>query len=212
MLSGVELAFKVILILMYTIFSIIRIRYQVRARKAGMATVISESRKYSLLLGLLICYEVFTLFLFLLFPEALSFAMLPLPLWLQIVGVIIGAASLLLFIWVHRHLGKNFSVNLKVFSEQQMVDTGPYSQVRHPMYTAFYLLHIAAFLLTANWFIGVTWICGLTAIIFLRINREEKMMLQIFGDRYRIYMRRTGRFIPKRIFGFKLGTKYPADK
>lgn len=207
MFSEADLAFKIILILMYTVFSIIRIRYQVRARKAGLVTVISESRKYSILLSLLICYEVVTLFLFLLYPEALSFAMLPLPLWLQILGIIIGAAALLLFIWVHRHLGKNFSINLKVYSEQQLVYTGPYSRVRHPMYTAFYMLHIAAFLLTANWFIGVTWIAGLTVIIFLRIGREEKMMLEIFGDRYMVYMERTGRFLPKGIFDFKPDTK-----
>jgi protein-S-isoprenylcysteine O-methyltransferase Ste14 len=207
MLSEVELAFKIILILIYCIFSVIRIRYQVSARKAGLITVISESRRYSILLSLLICYEVLTLFLFLLYPESLDFAALPLPLWLQIFGVIIGIAALLLFIWVHRHLGKNFSINLKIFSEQQLVDTGPYRQVRHPMYTAFYLLHIAAFLITANWFIGVTWISGLTVIIFLRIKREEKMMLEIFGSRYRSYMQRTGRFLPKRVFGFKTETK-----
>ena len=207
MLSEAELAFKIILILIYCIFSVIRIRYQVSARKAGLITVISESRKYSILLSLLICYEVLTLFLFLLYPESLDFAALPLPLWLQILGIIIGIAALILFIWVHRHLGKNFSINLKIFSEQQLVDTGPYRLVRHPMYTAFYLLHIAAFLITANWFIGITWIAGLTIIIFLRIGREEKMMLEIFGNRYRSYMQRTGRFLPKRVFGFKTETK-----
>jgi protein-S-isoprenylcysteine O-methyltransferase Ste14 len=203
MLSEAELAFKIILILIYCIFSIIRIRYQLRARKAGLITVISESRKYSILLSVFICYEVITLFLFLLYPESLDFAALPLPLWLQILGVIIGIAALLLFVWVHRHLGKNFSINLKISNKQQLVDTGPYRRVRHPMYTAFYLLHIAAFLITANWFIGITWIAGLTIIIFLRIGREEKMMLGIFGNRYRSYMRRTGRFLPKMAFGFK---------
>jgi protein-S-isoprenylcysteine O-methyltransferase Ste14 len=207
MLSEVELAFKIILILIYCVFSVIRIRYQVRARKAGLRTVISESRKYSIFLSLLICYEVLTLFLFLLYPESLAFATLLLPFWLQILGVIIGFTALLLFIWVHRHLGKYFSINLKIFSEQQLVDTGPYRRVRHPMYTAFYLLHIAAFLITANWFIGVTWIAGLTIIIFLRIGREEKMMLEIFGDRYRSYMKRTGRFLPKILSGYKLEAK-----
>jgi protein-S-isoprenylcysteine O-methyltransferase Ste14 len=201
MLTGVEMAFKIILILIYTVFSIIRIQYQIKARKAGVVTVVTESRKYSIWLSLLICYEACTLFLFLFFSQALAFGMVFLPLWLQITGVIIGAAALSLFIWVHHHLGKYFSINLKVYQEHQLVDTGPYSMVRHPMYTAFYLLHIAAFLLTANWFIGVTWTAGLTAIIFLRIDREEKMMLQIFGDKYRLYMARTGRFLPKRISG-----------
>jgi protein-S-isoprenylcysteine O-methyltransferase Ste14 len=65
------------------------------------------------------------------------------------------------------------------------------------MYTAFFLLHIAAFLLTANWFIGVTWIAGLTAIIFLRIRREEEMLLARFGEAYKSYMENTGRFLPR---------------
>lgn len=199
MLSPVELAFKIILILVFTVFSFIRIRYQLKARKAGYVTVISESKKYSILLALLICYEVFTLFLFLLYPQALAFANISLPLWLQFLGVIIAAGALCLFIWVHRNLGKYFSISLKVYSEHQLVDTGPYRWVRHPMYTAFYLLHIAAFLMTANWFIGITWTAGLTAIMLLRISREEKMMLEIFGDKYRAYMDRTGRFLPKLI-------------
>lgn len=200
MAQWVEPAFKIVLILIFTAFSIIRIRYQVKARKAGYVTVISESRKYSIFLSLLICYEVFTLFLFLLYPQALAFANINIPLWLQFLGLFIGTGALALFIWVHRNLGKNFSINLKLFSDQELIETGPYRWVRHPMYTAFYLLHLAAFLLTANWFIGVTWIAGLTVIIVLRVDREEKMMLEMFGDRYRAYMSRTGRFLPKSIF------------
>jgi protein-S-isoprenylcysteine O-methyltransferase Ste14 len=65
------------------------------------------------------------------------------------------------------------------------------------MYSAFYLLHVAAFLLTANWFIGATWIAGLTAIIFLRVNREEAMLLARFGDTYTAYAENTGRFLPR---------------
>jgi len=58
------------------------------------------------------------------------------------------------------------------------------------------MLHIAAFFLTANWFIGVTWLIGLSIIIALRVNREEAMMMKTFGDQYRSYMKRTGRFVP----------------
>jgi protein-S-isoprenylcysteine O-methyltransferase Ste14 len=197
MLSGVELAFKIILILIYSAFSIIRIRYQINAARAGYVTVISESRKYSVFLALLICYEVFTLFLFLFYPRVLAFAAISLPLWLRTLGALLALISLLLFIWVHRNLGGYFTVNLKVYREHKLVDTGPYRWVRHPMYTAFYLLHIAAFLMTANWFIGITWMAGLTVIVLVRIWREEKMMLQIFGEDYRAYMNRTGRFWPK---------------
>jgi protein-S-isoprenylcysteine O-methyltransferase Ste14 len=65
------------------------------------------------------------------------------------------------------------------------------------MYTAFYVLHLAAFLLNANWFIGVTWIAGLSAIIFLRVSREETMLLARFGKAYSSYAENTGRFLPR---------------
>jgi protein-S-isoprenylcysteine O-methyltransferase Ste14 len=85
---------------------------------------------------------------------------------------------------------------LKIKDSQELVTDGPYRWIRHPMYTAFFVLHVAAFLLTANWFIGLTWMSGLTAIIFLRVKREEAMLLSAFGSEYRSYMENTGRFVP----------------
>jgi hypothetical protein len=64
------------------------------------------------------------------------------------------------------------------------------------MYTAFYILHIAAFFLTASWFIGITWITGLTLIVIIRVRREESMMIRRFGDDYRNYMKRTRPVFP----------------
>ena len=61
----------------------------------------------------------------------------------------------------------------------------------------FYVQHIAVFFLTANWFIGVTWLAGLTIIILIRVKREEAMLLARFGEKYDSYMERTGRFLPR---------------
>ena len=190
------LIFKILLITEYSIFSIIRLQYQRLAKKAGYRTVIEESKKYSIFLSLLICYEVLTLFLYLLYPESIIWAAVSMPLGWRWLGVILGILALLLFIWVHSNLGRNFSAKLRITDKQTLVETGPYRWVRHPMYTAFYMLHIAAFFLTANWFIGVTWLIGLSIIIALRVNREEAMMMKTFGDQYRSYMKRTGRFVP----------------
>lgn len=192
-----ELIFKIILILVYTAFSIIRIRFQLRAQKAGHRTVIHESKRYSIFLSILICYEVFTLFIYLISPQTLGWANVALPLWSRWLGFALAIVSLALFIWVHRHLRDNFSIRLQIMQGQTLTLSGPYQWVRHPMYTAFYVLHIAAFLLTANWFIGLTWLAGLTIIIILRIDREETMMLEKFGEEYRNYMQHTGKFTPQ---------------
>jgi len=191
-----DLALKIGLIAVYTAFLVLRIRYQLRAKRAGLRAVIEESKKYSVLLGALICYKVGTFFLYLLWPQTLDWAAVLLPAWLRWCGLALALAALALFAWVHRHLGSNFSMRLHIADRQTLTQTGPHRWVRHPMYSAFLLLHVAAFLLTANWFMGVTWLAGLVAVIALRVRREEAMMLEYFGAEYEDYRRRTGVLIP----------------
>jgi len=192
----IDLVSKILLITLYTLFSIIRIEYYRKAKRARHKTVIEERKKYSVWLSIFICYAVFTFFVYILFPQALTWATVRLPVWSRLIGAFLGVVALLWFIWIHRTLGSNLSVRLQIKDLQQLVTDGPYRWIRHPMYTAFYVLHIAAFFLTANWFIGVTWLAGLTFIILLRVNREEAMMVERFGEQYVSYMARTGRFIP----------------
>jgi protein-S-isoprenylcysteine O-methyltransferase Ste14 len=193
---NIELICKISLIVLFCLFSIIRIEYYRRARKAGYKTVIVESRWYSIWLSIFICYTVFTFFIYIFFPELLEWATISLPLVLRISGIGLGLMALLWFLWIHRHLGNNLSARLRIKDAQTLITDGPYRWIRHPMYTAFYLLHLATFLLTANWFIGVSWTVGLTIIIALRVRREEAMMVNRFGEQYHLYMQQTGRFLP----------------
>ncbi|MFU8795858.1 MAG: isoprenylcysteine carboxylmethyltransferase family protein [Dehalococcoidia bacterium] len=195
-MEHIEPASRIVLIVVFSLFSIIRVVYYRKARSAGYATVIEESRRYSIWLSAFICYEVFTFFLYIWFPQTLAWAAVPLPVWFRIPGIVLGIAALLWFVWIHRSLGTNHSARLRIKDRQVLVTDGPYNRIRHPMYSAFYLLHIAVFFLTANWFIGVTWLAGLTITIVLRVKREEDMLLQRFGAEYGSYMERTGRFVP----------------
>jgi protein-S-isoprenylcysteine O-methyltransferase Ste14 len=52
-----------------------------------------------------------------------------------------------------------------------------------------------AFLL-ANWVVGLAGVIGFAVLFFLRVDKEERMMLEIFGPRYKAYMERTKRLIP----------------
>lgn len=188
---------KVILITLYCLFSVIRIEYYRRAKKAGYRTVIEERKRYSAWLSVFICYEVFTFFAFVFFPGTLAWAALSLPAWARLAGGFLGIVALLWFVWIHQTLGNNLSARIQIKESQTLVTGGPYRWIRHPMYDAFFILHLAAFLLTANWFIGLTWMAGLTAIILLRVRREEAMLISRFGDSYLSYMETTGRFFPR---------------
>lgn len=191
-----ERVFRLILIAVFSAFSVIRILFYHLARKAGCRTIIEESRKYSILLSILICYEVFTFFVFVFIRDWLSWAHIIMPLWLRTCGAVLAFSALFLFLWVHLSLGRNFSIKLRIRDRQTMVTSGPYRHMRHPMYTAFYLLHLSTFFLTSNAFIGLTWTAGLTLTIVLRVKREEAMLAGHFGEEYSSYMDKTGRFLP----------------
>lgn len=129
-----------------------------------------------------------------------GWASIPLPLWLRWIGVGGMAVSVPMVWWTEVSLGQNFNTTLHVREGHTLVTHGPYRWVRHPMYTALFALMIGFFLATANWLVGVPGLAVLIAIVVNRIDQEEAVMVEQFGDEYRAYMTRTGRFLP-RVFG-----------
>jgi protein-S-isoprenylcysteine O-methyltransferase Ste14 len=112
------------------------------------------------------------------------------------IGLVLVVAALALFDATHRQLGRFWSVTLDTRVEHRLIDSGVYSRVRHPMYAAFWLLALSQAVLIPNWIAGLSGIVGFGTLFFARIGREEALMVETFGDRYRDYMRRTARVIP----------------
>lgn len=119
-----------------------------------------------------------------------------LPLWARISGIALAVASLVLFWQAHRALGVYFSTELKLLSEHMLVDKGPYRWIRHPMYTVIILLTVSTILISTNLLVAIPNVV-LTIIICLRIPREEKMLLERFGESYREYQQKTGKLFPR---------------
>jgi len=126
-------------------------------------------------------------------PHFAAYTFHPLQAWL---GLLVAIAALVMFHLTHRALGRNWSVSLDVREDHQLVTDGIYRRVRHPMYSAFWLWAIAQGLLLPNWVAGFSGLAGFGILFFGRIAREERMMLETFGDDYRAYMARTGRIFP----------------
>ncbi|MGW8251833.1 MAG: methyltransferase family protein, partial [Anaerolineales bacterium] len=82
------------------------------------------------------------------------------------------------------------------------VTYGPYRWVRHPLYTVGFMMFIGLSLLAANWFIALMLVLGFVPLA-MRTPIEEAHLVERFGDEYRRYMRRTGRYLPR--FGGKAG-------
>jgi protein-S-isoprenylcysteine O-methyltransferase Ste14 len=126
-------------------------------------------------------------------PAALDRTFIPALAWLGIVPL---CGALWLFRRSHVDLGRNWSVTLKVREQHVLVTSGVYRFVRHPMYSSFFLLGVAQLLLLPNWLAGVSGLVGAGLLFGFRVLREEKMMLETFGDEYRSYMAVTKRVIP----------------
>jgi protein-S-isoprenylcysteine O-methyltransferase Ste14 len=177
-------------------FIAVRVAYQRLALRTMGRAEFKEGRVAKGLRIVLAGPLVAVLLAYMIRPEGLSWAALPLPEWARWAGLAMAWAALPLLWWVHWALGSNFSGLLHVREDHTLVTYGPYRWVRHPMYSVFYLYMGGILLLTANWLIGGLMLAGLTAVIITRLRREEAAMIEKFGDSYRQYMERTGRFLP----------------
>lgn len=116
--------------------------------------------------------------------------------WAVGVGAILFFAAMWVFRRTHKELGKNWSITLEIREKHKLVCSGPYALVRHPMYTSFLLMGLGQAFLLSNWVVGLAGLLGFAILYFLRVDKEERMMLQHFGPDYRAYMDRTKRIIP----------------
>jgi protein-S-isoprenylcysteine O-methyltransferase Ste14 len=115
----------------------------------------------------------------------------------RIIGIMAGYAAVFILWWVHRELGVYFSSSLVLRTGHRLIKTGPYSIVRHPMYSAYLLLFIDAGLLSWNWLLGSSGIIVIATLMTIRLVKEESLLLARFGKEYGEYRRSTGMFLPR---------------
>jgi protein-S-isoprenylcysteine O-methyltransferase Ste14 len=190
--------FRGIFIAIFIAIVILRLYFHRKAR-TGRENVYSrsENKLTAILRSLIGLSLLISIGVYIIFPQWMSWSALPLPAWLRWIGAGLGVSAVALLFWTHQVLGANFSPTLRIKQDHRLILDGPYRWVRHPMYTALFMLHLAYFFLSANWFIGLTAILVITIVMALRTPEEEALMLARFGDEYSEYMRHTGQFLPR---------------
>jgi protein-S-isoprenylcysteine O-methyltransferase Ste14 len=126
-------------------------------------------------------------------PRAANYDLNPVAV---VIGALVFVASLWLFRRSHKDLGRQWSASLEIRDSHRIVRGGVYRLIRHPMYSSFWLWALAQAFLLPN---GVAAFSGLVAVailFFTRIDFEERMLTDAFGEDYRVYMRETKRIIP----------------
>jgi len=94
-------------------------------------------------------------------------------------------------------LGTEWSPQLQLREKHHLITTGPYNQIRHPIYTSLFVYTTSLALVTANVAFAVLTL-AVIAVFSIRVPKEEEMMIKEFGEEYKAYMQRTGMFFPKK--------------
>ena len=174
--------------------SIIRYPHEKR-NKSNQIITNKKATLEKILLGL-VFLGMMILPLIYIFSDLFSFADYTLPVSFHVLGFLLIVPNLWLFYKSHKDLGMNWSVSLEIRAGHNIVDTGVYKYVRHPMYTAIWIGCVAQALLLNNYIAGLSGLVCFGLLYFFRFKKEEHMMLQEFGQDYEEYMKKTKRIIP----------------
>jgi protein-S-isoprenylcysteine O-methyltransferase Ste14 len=110
-------------------------------------------------------------------------------------GAAIQVAFLAFAIWARRHLGRNWSGEVSVKVDHQLVRSGPYRVVRHPIYTAMAGMYAGSAIAIGEWHCLVA--MAIVLIAYARkIRLEETALRGVFGAQYDEYRRRSWALIP----------------
>ncbi len=193
-----EKLFRLLFIISTIFMFAIRIYYQRKIRSERLRTEERGSR-LRLIPGAIAALVTIVFGLEYIFaPGTFEFAyLIDYPTWLRWVGALMLFIGISLLWSAHHNLGLSFHSLVVQKEDQVLVESGPYKWIRHPIYTAYFLNYIGGGLLAGNWVLTFipTFFFGL--MIYLRLGEEEAVMIEKFGDDYRHYMERTGRFLPK---------------
>jgi len=175
----------------------VSIYYRSRADKAG-GRVVRDDEPMPLRLALSFSglMGFGGLLLYMAWPPALNWTLLPIPTFLRWAGVAIVTLSVASTWWVFRTLGLNVTRTSKPRDNATLVTSGPYRFVRHPFYVNVALAFGSLSLVTRSWWF-IAWIVLALALLVVRTRREEANLEARFGDAWRAYAARTGRFVPR---------------
>lgn len=144
--------------------------------------------------GALLMYG--SILVFLIYPHLIAWGKIDLPLGVRWGAVALLYAMVPAFYWQLSSLNNNITRTVAIREQHRLITAGPYKYIRHPLYTFGFIFIMTIAAAAASWWIFalglITWIP-----LALRTPLEEQKLTEAFGDEYREYMQRTGRYLPK---------------
>lgn len=113
-----------------------------------------------------------------------------------VLGLILMCVGIALRQWAIVLLGQFFTVDVRVHPGQTVVERGPYRWVRHPSYTGLIITFVGIGLALGNWAALGVMVVVPTAGLVVRIQSEERALLEGLGEPYRRFAATRSRLIP----------------
>jgi protein-S-isoprenylcysteine O-methyltransferase Ste14 len=193
-----EKIFRSLFILAFLAMMVIRFYYQSKIFRDKKKIEIKEGR-FSLIAGSAAALTSMVFGAEYIFsPGFFSFAyVMKYPVWARWLGALALAVGISLLGFAHHHLGKSFHSLVVSKEDQTLVETGPYRWIRHPIYTAYLINYLGGGLLSGNIVLTVVPFTLYAVLVVIRMGQEEKVMEELFGQKYIEYEKRTGRLLPR---------------
>ena len=111
-------------------------------------------------------------------------------------GALLTAAGVGFAIWARRHIGKNWSGQVTIRKEHELIRTGPYAHIRHPIYTGM-LLAVAGTAIAIGEYRAIVAFAVIAIGLVVKARREESFLATQFGPAFDEHRRQTGFFLPR---------------
>ena len=112
-----------------------------------------------------------------------------------IIGLLFCIVGASIACWSRYLLGKNWSVSVQKKEDHELISKGPYSIVRHPIYTGLILLFFGNAIIVGD-YRGLLAVVIVSISFWLKLMKEEKWLEEVFGSKYMEYKSKTKALIP----------------
>lgn len=116
--------------------------------------------------------------------------------WIASFGALLTVAGIAFAIWARNHIGRFWSGSVAIREDHRLIRSGPYSRIRHPIYTGVLVALAGTTLAVGNYRALLAFVLVLVSLIY-KARLEEALLTREFGPAFDDHRRHTGFFLPR---------------
>jgi len=200
MIGRIDISSRLIILLQLLSMGAVRAYFSARSRKEpneAKSDDRSEPAWLTAALAMIALVHFGAIFTYLINPSLLQWSAFQAGEGVRWIGIGLACFGVAGEIWAAVSLRASYSPMLRIADDRVVVMAGPYRWIRHPLYAFWLPVMLGWGFAACNWFILGSGSFLIFVLMVIRVPQEETMMLKCFGEAYREYMTRTGRFLPR---------------